>query len=98
VERVRGLLPQRRPRGAGPDIGTFSELWNGCADFFPSGDPAALAEVLAALVRDPVRVQRLAEGARKRALRRYTARRMAEEYVALYRDVVARPEPRRSVA
>jgi len=80
------------------DIGTFSELWNGCADFFPSGDPAALAEVLAALVRDPVRVQRLAEGARKRALRRYTARRMAEEYVALYRDVVARPEPRRSVA
>ena len=80
------------------DIGTFGELWNGCADFFPSGDAAALAETLGRLVRDPARIARLAEGARKRALRRYTARRMAEEYVALYRDVIAQPESRRSVA
>jgi glycogen(starch) synthase len=80
------------------DIGTFGELWNGCADFFHSGDAAALAETLGRLVRDPARIARLAEGARKRALRRYTARRMAEEYVALYRDVIAQPESRRSVA
>jgi glycosyltransferase involved in cell wall biosynthesis len=80
------------------DIGTFGELWNGCADFFPGGDAEALASVLRRVVHDPARVQRLAEGARKRALRRYTARRMAEEYVALYRDVMAMPETRRSVA
>jgi glycosyltransferase involved in cell wall biosynthesis len=80
------------------DIGTFGELWNGCADFFPSGDAAALAETLGRLVRDPARVAQLAAGARKRALRRYTAKRMAEEYVALYRDVIAQPEHRRSVA
>ncbi|HEX8244799.1 MAG TPA: hypothetical protein VF541_14930, partial [Longimicrobium sp.] len=65
---------------------------------FPSGDAEALAHVLARLAGDPVRIQRLAEGARKRALRRYTAQRMAEEYVALYREVMAAPEPRRSVA
>lgn len=80
------------------DVGTFGELWNGCAEFFPSGDAQALAAVLARLAGDPMRIQRLAEGARKRALRRYTARRMAEEYVALYRDVMAAPETRRSVA
>ncbi|HEX6747098.1 MAG TPA: glycosyltransferase family 4 protein [Longimicrobium sp.] len=80
------------------DIGTFGELWNGCADFFPSGDAAALADVLARLAGDPMRIRRLAEGARKRALRRYGARHMAGEYVALYRDVMAAPEFRRSVA
>ncbi|HEX8903920.1 MAG TPA: glycosyltransferase, partial [Longimicrobiaceae bacterium] len=61
-------------------------------------DAAALADVLARLQADPERRARLAEAARKRALRRYTARRMAEEYVALYRGLVATPETRRSVA
>ncbi len=81
------------------DVGTFGELWNGCADFFPSGSAGALAEVLSRLAADPARVARLAEGAHKRAVRRYTARRMAEEYVALYRDVIAwSRQPGRSVA
>jgi glycogen synthase len=80
------------------DVGTFGELWNGCAEFFPSGDAQALAEVLARLCADPARRTRLAEAARKRALRRYTARRMAEEYAALYGELVATPETRRSVA
>ena len=81
------------------DIATFGELWNGCADFFPSGDAAALAEVLGRLSADPARMARLAEGARKRALRRFTARRMAREYAGLYREVIARSQqPSRSVA
>jgi glycosyltransferase involved in cell wall biosynthesis len=83
------------------DIESFREVWDGCADFFPAGDAEALASVLARLVADPARVERLAAGARKRALRRYTARRMAEEYVALYRRLAgepARPEHARSVA
>ena len=33
-----------------------------------------------------------------RASRRYGARQMAEAYVSLYREVAARPEPKRSVA
>jgi hypothetical protein len=40
----------------------------------------------------------MAERARGRALRRYGARRMAAEYVALSRELAARPEPKRSVA
>jgi glycosyltransferase involved in cell wall biosynthesis len=72
------------------DIGTFRELWHGCAEFVPPDDPAALADVLRRLHDDPARVARLAEGARKRALRRYTSGRMAEEYIALYRQLAQR--------
>jgi glycogen synthase len=70
------------------DIGTFRELWHGCAEFFPSGDAAALADALGRLADDPARREALASAARKRALRRYTAPRMAEEYLALYRQLV----------
>ncbi|HET7231638.1 MAG TPA: glycosyltransferase family 4 protein [Longimicrobium sp.] len=80
------------------DIGTFGELWNGCADFFPSGDAAALADAMARLSADPRRITQLAEAARKRALRRYTARRMAQEYVSLYRELIHNQQPSRSVA
>jgi len=80
------------------DVGTFRELWDGCADFFPSGDAAALAGVLGRLADDPARVAEMAERARRRALRRYGAARMAAEYVALYRELAARPEQTRSVA
>ena len=80
------------------DVGTFRELWDGCADFFPSGDAAALAEVLGRVAADPARAAKMAERARGRALRRYGAARMAAEYVALYRELAARPEQKRSVA
>jgi glycosyltransferase involved in cell wall biosynthesis len=80
------------------DVGTFRELWDGCAEFFPSGDARALAEVLGRLAGDPQRVAAMAERAHRRALRRYGAARMAGEYVALYRELAARPEQKRSVA
>lgn len=72
------------------DIGTFRELWDGCAEFVLPGDAPALAATLRNLADDPARRARLAEGARKRALRRYTSARMAEEYLALYRQLAAR--------
>jgi glycosyltransferase involved in cell wall biosynthesis len=72
------------------DVGTFRELWDGCAEFVPVGDAPALAAVLRALRDDPARVARLAAGARKRALRRYTSGRMAGEYIDLYRRLVQR--------
>ncbi|HEX2204175.1 MAG TPA: glycosyltransferase family 4 protein, partial [Longimicrobium sp.] len=51
------------------DIGTFRELWSGCAEFVPAGDAAALAGAVRRLAADPKRVEALADGARKRALR-----------------------------
>lgn len=71
------------------DIGSFRELWDGCAAFFPRGDADALAAVLAGLQADPKRRARLADAARRRALRRYTAPKMVDAYVALYREMVA---------
>ncbi|HEV2149099.1 MAG TPA: glycosyltransferase family 4 protein [Longimicrobiaceae bacterium] len=71
------------------DIGSFRELWKGCAVFFPAGDAEALANAILQLRHDPERCAKLAAGARTRALRRYTAKRMAAEYAALYQDVIA---------
>lgn len=70
------------------DIGSFRELWDGCAAFFPRGDADALATVIAELRADPRRRARLAASARRRALRRYTASHMVTGYTALYREMV----------
>jgi glycosyltransferase involved in cell wall biosynthesis len=69
------------------DIGTFRELWDGCAEFFPSGDAAALAGAIRRVCDDPVRRERLARAAATRAARRYTARRMASDYIDLYHQM-----------
>jgi glycogen(starch) synthase len=70
------------------DIGTFRELWDGCAEFFPSGDALALAQAIRRLTNDGVRRERLARAARTRAARRYTAGRMASEYIDLYHQMI----------
>jgi glycogen(starch) synthase len=84
------------------DIGTFRELWDGCAEFFPSGDAAALAAAIRRVCDDPVRRERLARAAATRAARRYTARRMASQYIDLYhqmtRNHVRRPRRAEAVA
>jgi glycosyltransferase involved in cell wall biosynthesis len=72
------------------DIGSFRELWKGCAVFFAPGDAEALANAILQLRHDPARCAKLAEGARTRALRRYTAKRMADDYVSVYRELLAR--------
>jgi glycosyltransferase involved in cell wall biosynthesis len=79
------------------DIGTFRELWDGCAEFFPSGDALGLAQAIRRLDGDPQRRERLAKAARTRAIRRYTAQRMAADYIELYRQMkqswAPRPRP-----
>jgi glycogen(starch) synthase len=70
------------------DIGTFRELWDGCAEFFPSGDALALAQAIRRVCNDDARRGRLARAAATRAARRYTARRMASEYIDLYQQMI----------
>jgi glycogen synthase len=71
------------------DIGSFRELWEGCAVFFPPADAGGLAEALRSLSRDPERREALAMAARTRALRRYTAERMARRYLEVYAALTA---------
>ncbi|HEU0016244.1 MAG TPA: glycosyltransferase family 4 protein [Longimicrobium sp.] len=84
------------------DIGTFRELWDGCAEFFPSGDARALAQAIRRVSSDETRRERLAKAARTRAMRRYTAARMAAEYIDLYRQMMqtyaARPRREEAAA
>jgi glycosyltransferase involved in cell wall biosynthesis len=77
------------------DIGSFRELWEGCADFFPSGDADGLADAIRRLAGDPRRRDRLATGARTRAARRYTAARMAGDYIDLYHELARGGELKR---
>lgn len=65
------------------DIPSLREVWGDAATYVPPRDAAALADAINALADDPRRLVRMAEAARSRAAR-YTARRMAREYHALY--------------
>lgn len=80
------------------DIGSYRELWDGCAAFFPCGDAAALADALRAQASDAPRRERLAAAARKRALRRYTDARMASAYLELYEAMCRVPPAPRPTA
>ncbi len=73
------------------DIATFRELWEGAALFVPF-DEAEAAQAIGALLSDPGRIAALGQAARERA-RRYTVGRMADETLALYRDVLAAGRP-----
>jgi glycogen(starch) synthase len=66
------------------DCPSFRELWDGCAWFFARGDADALADAIREATADEGRRRRMAEAARTRALRRYTAPWMASSYAALY--------------
>jgi glycogen(starch) synthase len=65
------------------DIPSLREVWDGAALFVPPDQPDALVEVLAHLMRDVWRRERLAQQARARALQ-YTPARMAQAYTTLY--------------
>jgi glycosyltransferase involved in cell wall biosynthesis len=56
----------------------------------PSGDARALAGRLATLAADPMHAAALGRRGRARALQRYSAKRMAHDYLALYRRLGAR--------
>lgn len=67
------------------DTPTFRELWDGCAVFYPPGDPVALADAAREVLRQEERRLELAAAAQRRALERYHPDRMVEEYEMIYR-------------
>jgi len=73
------------------DIPTYRELWEGCGEFYPPGDAAALAAAIRGLMDAEGRRRALAEAARARAAERYSPERMARQYEALYRELAAAP-------
>lgn len=71
------------------DIPSLRELWEGAAVFVDPADAAGIANAIEDLCRAPAR--RLSLGARARArARRFTPDRMADAYLRLYGDVLAR--------
>lgn len=72
------------------DIGSFRELWEGCAVFFPPGDAEGLAAAVAGLVFDDDRCRDLGQAARARAMGSYTADTSVARYLDLYATM--RPE------
>lgn len=53
----------------------------------PEADPAALADALEALLRDPATAARLAQAARRRALEEFSRERMNARYEALFLEL-----------
>ncbi|MBW3630853.1 MAG: glycosyltransferase family 4 protein, partial [Gemmatimonadetes bacterium] len=70
------------------DIGSFRELWGGCAEIFPVNDSAALADRVLSLHDDTDRWREMAGACREHALTRYGADRFAREYLELYHEMV----------
>lgn len=66
------------------EIPTFRELWNDAALFFDPRDPAALADAVNSLIRDPQLRRRNAAAAEARA-GDYTSERSANGMASLYR-------------
>ncbi len=70
------------------DIGSFRELWDGCALFFPPGDSARLTDAIRSLMQDGARVSKLGAASAARARERYSADRFANDYLSLYFDLI----------
>jgi glycosyltransferase involved in cell wall biosynthesis len=77
------------------DIPSLRELWDGVALFVSPDDPAALREALESLIRDPGLREKLALGARRRALD-CSPERMARGYLRVYGRVLAAERATRS--
>jgi glycosyltransferase involved in cell wall biosynthesis len=53
----------------------------------PPGDPVRLREAILSLLEDPLRARQMGEAARRRVETAFSARKQAEEHIALYRTV-----------
>ncbi|MBC5781623.1 glycosyltransferase family 4 protein [Ramlibacter sp. USB13] len=71
------------------DIASLREVWGPAARYVPPGDARALHESLQALIAAPEERARLAQAAQARA-QRYTARAMADRYLACYAELAPR--------
>ena len=72
------------------DIPSFRELWQGAALFFRNDDAADLRRALDKLVRDTKLCRSYGNLAYARARRQFTADRMVENYMGLYRTLTPR--------
>lgn len=72
------------------DIGSHRELWDGCAEFFPSGDAAALARVLEDVLEIPEHRNATPDRAAQRAVRHLGLDAMADGYLEAYAHVAGR--------
>jgi glycosyltransferase involved in cell wall biosynthesis len=70
------------------DIPSFREIWGEAALYFQKDDAHSLAEQIARLADDAMLRQTYANLAYNRARQRYTAARMADDYLALYNALV----------
>jgi glycosyltransferase involved in cell wall biosynthesis len=71
------------------DIPSFRELWGHTAYYFQQNDAASLARAIARLHADRSLRLTYANLAYNRARQRFTADRMVDEYLALYRSMVS---------
>jgi glycosyltransferase involved in cell wall biosynthesis len=71
------------------DIPSLRELWGETACYFPTNDPAGLRDTIAKLRKNRSLRRQYAELAYLRARRRFTADRMADEYLQLYESLVS---------
>jgi glycogen(starch) synthase len=70
------------------DIPAFRELWGDDALYFRTNDAASLAEVIQLLSEDRTLRQAYANRTYMRARERFTAKRMLDEYLRLYQDLI----------
>jgi len=78
------------------DIPTFRELWDGCAFFVTPGDAQGFADAVEGLAKDAARRSELGDAARRRAAA-YSLDGMIDGTLAVYRELVAAADLRRSM-
>lgn len=69
------------------DIGSFRELWDGCAEFFPKGDAEGLARAIERVTADPAHARDLSRKAFERASSALTTERFTDAYLKLYMEL-----------
>jgi len=71
------------------DIPSFREMWDDAALYFRTNDAASLAASIRRLNEDRTMRRAYAELAYTRARERFSSKRMIEDYLQLYRDLVS---------
>jgi glycosyltransferase involved in cell wall biosynthesis len=71
------------------DIPSFREVWGDAALYFQTNNAGSLAEILGELDSDRPLRQSYADRAYARARERFTAKRMIDDYLELYRSLIS---------
>jgi glycogen(starch) synthase len=72
------------------DIPSHREIWGEAAIYFEANNADSLAESIRVLCKDRELCRSYGQAAYQRARERFTARRMVDKYLELYRDLVRR--------